>query len=673
MKKLIRFIPFIIFIFGFSKEIEMMNQKKMNVEENYSANIFLGNAQAIVLVDDENILNSNNFDGTQGVVIIGVKIPGKSENLTQDLERVFIQRAITEEKIYRLKKMIVDFFQNNGRKDVTVEIPVQNLSKGIIKVVVNDNTQEESPIDQEKIIAPSIKAIVLAQNVERFNTQSFNDAEGVLILELDIPGKEINLNDKLNSLFINRVLTKDTLFDIKHEILLYYKKNDRPIVDVYIPPQNVTNGVLRVVVIDAKVDEIKVSGNKYFKNKQFLKYISLKPGDTISEKKLLKDVNFLNRNPFRNVDVVYAPGRYPDTTDIDLYVREIRPVRAFYGADNTGLDLIGKERFHTGIHFGNLFWQSHVLSYQLTKSYRPHAFEAHTLQYTIPLPWKHLIFLLGGYSKVSPDVPRAESATSKGKSGQGSIRYDIPLTPYNFIIHDLILGFDFKRTNNSAEFSERHDTFGKNANLTQLVLSYESNYQRGNLQISLELGVYWSPGEWLPDQSNTTYQTLRPHAEHNYIYGTAVLSWLARLYKDFTWSTLIRTQFSNRNLLASEQFGLGGYNSVRGYDEHQINGDSGVLISSEIRTPDFGIFHYLFSRKIPDHFQILGFIDYGKAWRDKREQDVSKSQHIWSVGPGIRYVIDPFLSLRLDYGYKMKRKNYPGGKKKLHFGVNMSF
>lgn len=40
-----------------------------------------------------------------------------------------------------------------------------------------------------------------------------------------------------------------------------------------------------------------------------------------------------------------------------------------------------------------------------------------------------------------------------------------------------------------------------------------------------------------------------------------------------------RGQLASTNLLPSEQMGLGGYNSVRGYLERQVNVDNGLIVN----------------------------------------------------------------------------------------------
>lgn len=628
--------------------------------------------KAIVISDDEKILLSNSFEEASKVVFIKMDPPFEVEDISKRLERLFIDKPITETKIEELKKSLKGYYDEYAHPDVNILVLLSEIKDGIVKVLVKDNTPNYCSKLKEQKDKLTLKAIVLIGK-EELKNHSFDTARGVVLSCLNLPGNRLTFTEKMEKLFIGKKLTKECILEIKHQIILYYKENGRPVVAVSVPDQNITKGILLLIVKEGILSDISIVGNRYFSDEQYKKYISLKPGYPIDENDLINDVNFINRNPFRNVDIIYKPGEYPSTTEVELSVREIRPVRAYAGIDNTGLDLIGKNRYMAGIHLGNLFWQDQVLSYQITKSFDSHSFEAHTFQYTIPLPWKNIIFIYGGYSRVHAQIPRFPTGKSKGKSYQASFRYDLPLPVYKNMIHDVTLGFDFKRTDNSVEFSNQIQKFASNVNLTQIMLSYEVSYDRGLFQLQASATGFFSPGRWLHDQSNKRYNALRPHAKNHYLYTRESFKALVHLPKNFSWSLLMDMQFSNHNLLASEEFGIGGYNTVRGYDEHQVNEDNGILISSELRSASFGVFHNLLSKKIADHFQLLGFIDYGKGWVDQREKRLRKSQYLWSLGPGLRYIIDPFLALRLDWGFKLKRKNYSGSKTKLHFGLNISF
>lgn len=128
---------------------------------------------------------------------------------------------------------------------------------------------------------------------------------------------------------------------------------------------------------------------------------------------------------------------------------------------------------------------------------------------------------------------------------------------------------------------------------------------------------------------------------------------VTKLPWDFSWMAKGTAQFAHRNLLASEQLGVGGSTTVRGYDEREANGDEGYLASTEIRTPPVSLGVAVGLDKAIDQLQFLAFFDYGVA--ENRILLPGEDPHVQlaSVGPGLRYAISPWLSVRFDYGWQL--------------------
>jgi hemolysin activation/secretion protein len=116
-------------------------------------------------------------------------------------------------------------------------------------------------------------------------------------------------------------------------------------------------------------------------------------------------------------------------------------------------------------------------------------------------------------------------------------------------------------------------------------------------------------------------------------------------------------QLADHNLLPSEQLGVVGHDSVRGYDERVANGSEGELLSAELRSPAFSLLGTSVSEMLDDsaadQAQLLAFWDYGQV-RDKQANPSSPNGiHLSSIGVGARYSISRYLDLRLDYGHQI--------------------
>ena len=167
----------------------------------------------------------------------------------------------------------------------------------------------------------------------------------------------------------------------------------------------------------------------------------------------------------------------------------------------------------------------------------------------------------------------------------------------------------------------------------------------------------------------------RQGSRDNYVYGQLTLQRVTRLPYDFTWTVKGEIQESDANLLPSEQLGLGGYSTVRGYEEREVNGDNGFLVSTEIATPPVSIGEFLGVPKIKDQLQFLGFVDYGgTTLHNVTPADTNPQTNLLGVGPGLRYVINPYLSLRFDYGFQLMNTGFgTGDHSRGHIGVVVSY
>lgn len=527
---------------------------------------------------------------------------------------------------------------------------------------------------EPKILIRSLKGLVLLGDVSsQLKGEALERAYGIQFVDLNVPGKKSRL-EKQFSVFLHQEVTTETLNEIKHVISNYYKASHHPLVLVQTIDQDITSGVLQFLVLESQLGKVEIEGQKWTSSRRLMQYIKLRPNQEIDESRLIQNVSFMNRNPFRRVDIVYAPGEEPGTTNVILQVRDRRPYRVYAGTENTGVEPTGRGRWYAGFNWGNAFGLDHILSYQFTSAFNVNRMYAHTAEYIAPLPWGQVLNVYGGYSKVHPKVPRPFKRND-GWSLQASGRYTIPLKIYRYLEHEISFGGDFKRTNNTFEFTEDFPTFGKNVNLTQLFLSYSGNYERNVYRLDFNGEFYWSPGRWLADQTNSDYDSLRPGAVNHWLYFRGSFVYLQRLPKSFSISLLARGQASTEPLLPSEQFGLGGYDTVRGYDQREVNKDDALLLSAEARTPPFQFLkHATGQTKIKDAMQFLAFIDYGWGINIETIPGGQKADYLLGIGPGIRYTVEPYLTARLDWGIKLHKKaDFGGGNTMIHFNLTASY
>jgi hemolysin activation/secretion protein len=341
------------------------------------------------------------------------------------------------------------------------------------------------------------------------------------------------------------------------------------------------------------------------------------------------------------------------------------PFTAYAGVDNTGLEHIQRTRLFGGCTWGKK--QQMTLQYSMAPDINK--FFSISGSYILPLPIQHIINVFGGYSRVHASVPA--TTRTHGHAIQASLRYTIPLPATNHILQEMFAGFDFKRYNNTLIFVESFPRIGQTVNLTQWLAGYLLGYEHGRNKLSWDAQLIFSPFQWIPDQSSSTFESLNPFASHAYVYGRSSINYKLMLSKRFYWTLYASGQLANTTLLPSEQFGVGGYSTVRGYEERQLNGDYGFLAKTELAF--YSGFNANPTSSIDARLELLAFLDYGLTANHHAVPGESSFAYLLGVGPGLRYSLSHYLATRLDWGIKIHRDHYPGGWSMVHFSMVGSF
>lgn len=540
---------------------------------------------------------------------------------------------------------------------------------------VNNTLFDQSKNQEATKKAPASfgKGLILLKSHQDVVKGCLSGVKGLQSVGVNIPGGLSKLADVLDPLYMDKSIDSDKIKELKLAISNYYAKHGRPVVTIQVPSQDITDGVLQLVIIEGKVGKVSVEGNKWFKSERYLNYLRLKPNEEIDESQLMEDINFINRNPFRRADVIYAPGEQPGMTDIQLLTTDHGPIRAYSGGENNGVYVTGRQRWIGGVIWPNAWGIDHILSIQYSTSADFHKFQAYTGNYEIPLPWKHVVLFYGGYSTVHGTVTGFPHLNSKGNSAQASGRYKIPLKIYSGWVSEAYFGIDWKRMNNTIEFGGLATPIvAQNANLFQVMVGYAGSIEGCWYKLSMDLEVYGSPFRFLPNQSTTVYDALVPGANVFYAYGRSSYAFMVRMPLDFSFSLLARGQLASSNLLPSEQYGIGGFSTVRGYDERQLNYEQAILASGELRSPAIGIIKRY--KNLNDALQFLAFYEWGFGQHHTNVSGGINCDYLMGIGAGMRYSIQEWFNVRFDWGHRLRNQSeYTGGSNMIHFAVIGSY
>lgn len=454
-----------------------------------------------------------------------------------------------------------------------------------------------------------------------------------------------------------------------------YRAEGRPLVDVAIPEQDVTDGRVTFLVREFVVGDVAIEGNRYFRTERLRRMVRLEPGQNVDQNQLVADLDWMAQNPFRRVDLFYRRGEAPLTTDVVIRVTDRFPLRVYAAFENNGSVRTGRERWSAGLNWGRLFGGDGQLAYQFTSSgdlFRdrgglPLQFEAHSFTLAQPLGRRNSLILFGTYQRTSPDLGPFLGLV--GKSYQLSPRFVVPVFARPGARGQLTVGYDFKETDNNLLFGGI-SIAPESTQIHQAVVDFTATTRWAGGIFSASNTLHLSPGGIGSRNTDAAFQpgpgqSGTPFAKASYLYLRTTLT--QRTPLGDTGAELVTRlvgQVSTANLLPSEQLSAAGPGFVRAYDPNAVIGTRGLLFTQEFWSPPFAIFG---GPRLDDRMQLGGFIDWGAVGNPDRLPDERKWRRTASVGAMGRYRIGPWLDLRLDYGTQLRRQPGRASRENLGF------
>ncbi len=542
----------------------------------------------------------------------------------------------------------------------------------------------KAPGQDEELLA-ALKGIYFTAHSEQILKAGREEVAGVEIVDLPLLENE-DFRQRIKP-FVGEPVTINQLRELVRTVIQYYRDQDMPVVDVIVGEQDITVGVVQLLVLEGKLEDVVVEGNKWFSDDQIKEKIRMERAGRILSTPLIDDINYLNRNPFRRVTVVFEKGEEEGYTDLVLRAEDRFPVRFYTGYEDTGNDLTGEERILIGANWGNAFLQEHTLSYQYAASTDFNTQESHSIFYTIPVrrydSWTTYFSI-----STADDAELDRSLTGgvlqilNGESIQSGTDYRFGLpSPNKNLFHGITPGFTYKKTYNVLDQVTPFNRVRKElVEVLHWSLKYDF-FMRDPIGYSrFEATAFHSFGNWTslngadefdstigPSGSRAgadpTYSYLKLYAERVF-----VLPWEFEAHGRLTW------QFADSNLLATEQLGFGGYNSIRGYTEAEVRGDEGYFFNLELRTPKFSVSEFFGNQNPQDQIQLLGFWDYGQARNRRLLAAENDGAELSALGVGVRASYGEYLTFRADYGFQLldtgfnKRFN-----SRLHLGLILAY
>lgn len=266
------------------------------------------------------------------------------------------------------------------------------------------------------------------------------------------------------------------------------------------------------------------------------------------------------------------------------------------------------------------------------------------------LPWGHTFVTYGGWTSLRSGLTSQKDM--EGETWQISPRYVIPLPEViKGVTNDLELGFDIKETDNN--FDQRGTAFVPlPEQIFQLSGFYDLDFTDFMGDTAANILLVYSPGDVSEANSDARFQTLKQNSESTYFYGEFNINKTINIPLNFYFFEQFDYQFSTAALPEQEQMDLGGWETIRGYDEAIASGDQGFFFNSELHFPQFSLTKVINRERFNDMVDCFVFIDYGRVFSMEQPPGLAPSLSLGSTGFGVNYTFMTNFYLRFFFGFQ---------------------
>ena len=404
-------------------------------------------------------------------------------------------------------------------------------------------------------------------------------------------------------------------------------------------PQELENGIIKFQITVLRLNSVDISGNQHFDETNLMRNLpSLRADEVVNTRELSRALNMANSHPAKDLKLKFAENKAGGGIDAKLTVVDQKPNYFFTALNNTGTDETGEFRLTAGYQFSNLFNRDHTFALSYTTSPDDtSAVSQYGAFYSIPL-YDSGTRLSAFYTRSDVDSGIIQQAfTVAGKGAVTALRYNKTLLQVGAYKQEIELGLDHKKFENDSSFSGV--SIGSDVVSSPVSFFYKGAVQSTASNFSFNIGM----------AKNISGGSLNEDAD--YINnGATTADWSAVRYggeysQFFAGQWLFRLRWSGQEtsdeLIAGEQFGVGGMNSVRGFDERIILGDTGYQMNFELWFPAVSRYE----------IRSLMFYDLGHVETINPDPGVLAEEDPASAGVGLRWAWQKRFSAALDLAY----------------------
>ncbi|MBL4673811.1 MAG: ShlB/FhaC/HecB family hemolysin secretion/activation protein [Arenicella sp.] len=436
------------------------------------------------------------------------------------------------------------------------------------------------------------------------------------------------------------------------------------------PPQELTDGVIDILITQYKIGKVLVKGNQHYSQKNIQSSLPvLRTGKSPNTNGIARALRVANQNAGKQVRISLSPGTGDNEIDANISVKDIKPLALSTWVNNTGTASSGDFRVGASVSHRNLFDLDHNASLSFVTS--PEGFndvQQIALSYRIPL------YSIGGsvnFVAVNSNVDAGVVADVFDVAGRGEV-YGVgyshvfsSIGPYH---HGLSVQAQDKLFDNDIKFLGRQ--LLEDVRSRPLSLTYQASWK--NETGHTVSGTVASTSNLSGGSFNNarSYNLARIGASDDWSKLEFGASYQFKTKKEWLYMAALRVATSSDRLITGEQFSIGGSGSVGGLEERELRGDEGYLLNFQAWAPP--IFKTL---------RAIAFIDAGHVSNNSPIAGELLSESVLSLGFTLNWNPTSHISAAASYGYLIDGIDSPlaadggteDGDGKLYFNATYRF
>ncbi len=507
-------------------------------------------------------------------------------------------------------------------------------------------------------------------------------AEETVIPRFDLKQILVEGNTILSPYEISSILKKytgqqkdfGTLQEAMESLETAYRRRGYSMVTVILPEQELERGTVVINVMEPRVKEIVVDGNKHYSRDNVLRSLpTLKIGETPRVNAISENLRAANENPGRKLTLNFKSGEKDTDLTARINVTDQKPWKITIGADNTGSGTTGDYRTSVAFQHFNLFNRDHVMAMQyVTSPDHLDKVQIFSGSYRLPLyGWGDTIDLFGAYSDVDSGTTQVSGTniTVSGKGVVSGVRYNMNLPRSGEYEQKLIGGMDYRLYDNKAKRQDVEEDILPDVVAHPLNLTYSGTLTKEQLTFEGSIGLLYNI-PWGDKGEQKDFEQARAGAAADYLIARYALSAMLRPGADWLVRLSGTGQYTDNRLIQGEQFGMGGSTSIRGYQEREESWDNGISGTAELYSPDFAKLAGISKTQL----RLVGFYDTGYGYNQRPSSGELDNHSLGGTGAGVRLGYGEYLNFSLDWGYALNNSSTTKrGNDRIHFRMALTY